>query len=60
MKVGDKVEIVYLDIFTNGIAKGDKASIVDIYPDGNINIFMESGELKGQYQVCEVTDIILI
>jgi hypothetical protein len=60
MKIGDNVEVVYVDIFDPRIKKGDKASIVDIQSSGILEIFMESGERIGAYQVCDKTDIKLI
>lgn len=60
MKIGDKVEIVYTDIFDPRVKKGDTASIVDIQTTGDVEITMESGERKGAYQVCEKSDIKLI
>lgn len=60
MKIGDKAEIVYTDIFSPGVSQGDKASIVDLQTTGDVEIVMESGERKGAYQVCDKTDIKII
>ena len=60
MKIGDKVEIVYTDIFDPRVKIGDTASIVDFQTTGEIEIVMETGERKGAYQVCQKSDIKLI
>lgn len=60
MQIGDKVEVVYVDIFDPRIKKGDTASIVDIQSSGMLEIFIETGERKGAYQVCDKTDIKLL
>ena len=60
MKIGDKVEIVYTDIFDPRVKIGDIASIVDFQTTGEIEIVMETGERKGAYQVCQKSDIKLI
>jgi len=46
MQIGDKVEIVYTDIFDPRVKIGDTASIVDFHTTGEIEIVMETGECK--------------
>ena len=56
MKVGDKVVVVNEYVFGKHVEKGDKASIVDIEPNGMIDIFLETGLKKGEYQMFGIKD----